>query len=73
MEKEWYVVNTYSGHESKVKEKSANYLPQEEDYPEDCFIDFDFRLIDIFERMKKANQKLEDMVIEEFYKIKADL
>ena len=21
MEKEWYVVNTYSGHESKVKEK----------------------------------------------------
>ena len=59
--------------ESKVKEKSTNYLPQEEDYPEDCFIDFDFRLIDIFERMKKANQKLEDMVIEEFYKIKEDL
>ena len=27
MEKQWYVVNTYSGHESKVKEKldSRNY------------------------------------------------
>ncbi|MGL6105127.1 hypothetical protein, partial [Romboutsia sp.] len=54
-------------------ERSTSYIPNEEDYPEDCFIDFDFRLVDIFERMKKANQKIEDLVIEEFYKIKEDL
>lgn len=43
---------------------------REEDYPEDCFIDFDFRLIDLFERVNKENQKLEDMIIEEYYKVK---
>ena len=26
MEKEWYVVNTYSGHEYKVKEKLKKYF-----------------------------------------------
>lgn len=59
--------------ESKVKEKSKNSIPEEDDYPEDCFIDFDFRLVDIFEKMRKANQKIEDMIKEEYYKIKEDL
>lgn len=45
----------------------------EEDYPQDCFIDFDFRLVDIFEKMNKANIKIEDMIKEEFFKIKEDL
>jgi 23S rRNA A1618 N6-methylase RlmF len=48
-------------------------VPSEEEYPEDCFIDFDFRLVDIFEKMRKANQKLEDLIKEEYYKIKVDL
>ena len=59
--------------ESKNISKGKVSIPQEEDYPEDCFIDFDFRLVDIFERMNKANQKLEDLLVAEFYRIKEDL
>ncbi|MCH1959930.1 DEAD/DEAH box helicase family protein [Romboutsia hominis] len=59
--------------ESKTKESSSKLYLQEDDYPEDCIIDFDFRLIDIFERMRKESQKIEDMIKEEFYNIKRDL
>ncbi|WP_243444941.1 DEAD/DEAH box helicase family protein [Romboutsia maritimum] len=58
--------------ESKTINKSQ-ITQQEELYPEDCFIDFDFRLVDIFEKMRKASQKIKDMIVEEFYKVKEDL
>ncbi|MGL5756384.1 MAG: DEAD/DEAH box helicase family protein [Paraclostridium sp.] len=59
--------------QSVAREKGAVDTLSEENYPEDCFIDFDFRLIDIFEKMRKENQKIEDIIREEFYKIKTDL
>lgn len=59
--------------ESKKIDKHSGLMPNEEDYPQDCFIDFDFRLVDLFERMKKANQKLEDLIRDEYVKIKEDL
>ena len=59
--------------ESKKLDKTTGFILKEEDYPEDCFIDFDFRLVDLFEKMNKANQKLEDAILEEFYRIKIDL
>lgn len=59
--------------ESKKVDKAAGFMLKEEEYPEDCFIDFDFRLVDLFEKMNKANQKLEDAILEEFYRIKIDL
>lgn len=59
--------------ESKKVTKNARFIPNEEDYPEDCFIDFDFRLVDIFERMNKESQKLEDFIVAEYFKIKEDL
>ncbi|MEF9992715.1 MAG: DEAD/DEAH box helicase family protein [Romboutsia sp.] len=55
----------------KVETKSA--IPKEEDYPEGCFIDFDFRIIDIFERMQRVSQKIEDFIKEEYFKVKVDL
>lgn len=58
---------------ASIGKNGESYIPNEEDYPEDCFIDFDFRIIDIFENMRKANQKLEDIIKEEFYKVKLDL
>lgn len=54
--------------ESKIRESNTTTIPSEEDYPEDCFIDFDFRLIDIFDRIKKATQKIEDKIVEEFFR-----
>ena len=59
--------------ERKKVDKTTGFILKEEDYPEDCFIDFDFRLVDLFEKMNKANQKLEDAILEEFYRIKAYL
>lgn len=59
--------------ESKKVDKTTGFILKEEDYPQDCFIDFDFRLVDLFEKMNKANQKLEDAILEEFYRIKIDL
>lgn len=59
--------------QSVAREKGAVDTLSEENYPEDCFVDFDFRLVDIFERMRKENQKIEDIIREEFCKIKNDL
>lgn len=59
--------------DSKIRERCIDIIPKEEDYPEDCFVDFDFRLVDIFEKMRKANQKIEDMIKEEYFNIKIDL
>ena len=59
--------------QSKKITNTSGFIPNEEDYPEDCFVDFDFRLVDIFEKMNKANQKLEDFILEEYFKIKEDL
>ncbi|AGY77760.1 DEAD/DEAH box helicase family protein [Clostridium autoethanogenum] len=51
----------------------SKIIPNEEDYPEDCFVDFDFRLIDIFKREDQKEKKLQDLVKEEYYRIKEDL
>lgn len=42
----------------------------EDDYPEDCFINFDFQLINLFEKMDEANKKLDSIILDEYYRIK---
>ena len=59
--------------ENKKRKVYTGVIPHEEDYPEDCFIDFDFRLVDIFERMEKDNKKLEELIADEYFKIKEEL
>ena len=41
--------------------------------PEDCFVDFDFRLVDLFEKMERSAIKLADLAKEEYLRIKSDL
>lgn len=48
-------------------------IPDEEEYPEDCFVDFDFRLVDIFKKIEQQGKKLQDIVKDEYYRIKEDL
>ncbi|KHD37130.1 DNA helicase [Clostridium acetobutylicum] len=48
-------------------------IPKEEEYPEDCIVDFDFKLIDLFKRMYQAQKKITEIVKEEFYRIKQQL
>ncbi|WP_330400309.1 DEAD/DEAH box helicase [Tepidibacter mesophilus] len=48
----------------------TNHVPTEEEYPEDCFVNFDFRLIDVFKNMEKANMNIKDMIKDEYFRIK---
>lgn len=46
---------------------------REEEYPEDCLVDFDFRLVDLFDEMSKKVTKLKDKIWEEFLRVEAEL
>jgi len=46
------------------------YMPKEEEYPDDCIIDFDFRLIDIFRKQAEAQMKIKDMIAAEYLRVK---
>ncbi|MBZ9607271.1 DEAD/DEAH box helicase family protein [Clostridium estertheticum] len=48
-------------------------LPREEEYPEDCIVDFDFQVIDIFKKMMQQQKNIFDLVVDEFNRIKEDL
>ena len=56
--------------EGKVKQGK---LPKEEEYPEDCIVDFDFQVIDIFKKMLQQQKNTFDLVVDEFNRIKEDL
>ena len=43
------------------------------EYPEDCYIDFDFQLIDIFKVQAKQELKVKDKIILEFDSVKTEL
>lgn len=48
-------------------------LPGEADFPEDCLVDFDFRLIDLFKKMAQDQKKLKDRLLDEFDRIQDEL
>jgi superfamily II DNA or RNA helicase/HKD family nuclease len=48
----------------------GGYIPNEDEYPEDCIIDFDFRLIDIFRKQAEAQMKIEDTIAAEYFRVK---
>ncbi|WP_294378657.1 DEAD/DEAH box helicase family protein [uncultured Clostridium sp.] len=56
---------------SRVDSKRG--LPDEEEYPEDCRIDFDFRLVDIFKNLASKEMKIKDRIKEEFLRVKDEL
>lgn len=47
-------------------------IPDEDEYPEGCFVSFDFRLIDLFKRMAEEQQGLFDKLKAEYLRIKED-
>lgn len=54
-----------------VEAKRNNILDY--DYPEECQIDFDFRLVDIFKQEAAREMKIKDRLLEEYYHIKEEL
>jgi superfamily II DNA or RNA helicase/HKD family nuclease len=57
----------------KGKRNRDGYIPDEEYYPEDCIIDFDFRLINIFKKMAERQKNIFDRIKDEYYRIKEEL
>lgn len=53
--------------------EKREYSSKDYDYPDDCIVDFDFRLIDLFDEMDKKNQKIKDLIRNEYERIKSDL
>ena len=41
-----------------------------EDLPDDCLVDFDMRVIDLFAEMDKKHRKIQDLVRNEYYRVK---
>ncbi len=51
----------------------ADYSSQRMLVPDDCIIDFDMQLIDLFEQMDRQQRKLADLIREEYHSIKERL
>ncbi len=43
---------------------------QDIDYPDDCLVDFEMRLIDLFRELEKKKQTIHEMIKEEYFRIK---
>ena len=46
------------------------YVPTDSEYPDDCLVDFDMRLIDLFEQMERKHRRVQDILRDEFYRVK---
>lgn len=47
--------------------------PMEFEYPEECYIDFDFRLVDLFKQQSENELNAKDKILKEYQDIKAQL
>lgn len=53
------------------KLERGSYDPADRsDFPDDCQIDFDMRLIDLFSEMDKRRLKLKDKIVNEYFRVK---
>ena len=57
-----------SGEQSFNKKGSCEY--QDLEYPDDCIVDFDMRLIDLFKEMDKKKLTLKMQIQQEYYRVK---
>lgn len=57
-----------SGEKSFRGKKAYEYIDME--YPDDCIVDFDMRLIDLFREMDKKSMSIKERIRQEFYRVK---
>jgi hypothetical protein len=55
-----------SGHEAEIADGNNEY----KDYPDDCFVDFDMRLIDLFQEMDRKHLKVRGLILHEYFRVK---
>lgn len=58
--------------ENPLKETRGAYNPQTKEYPDECHVQFDFRILDLFREMAKSDPLAKRMK-DEYYRIREDL
>ena len=53
---------------SRIEAKKGIF--KEEEYPEDCRVDFDFRIIDVFKKLASKEMNIKERITEEFLRVK---
>ena len=53
-----------------LSEKNNYYSLNQSDFPDDCLIDFDMKLIDLFAEMDKKNLKISEQIQKEYFRVK---
>lgn len=56
--------------DGKVIGEKAKYDYNDVEYPDDCIVDFDMRLIDLFKEMDKKSLSVKERIRQEFYRVK---
>ena len=51
-------------------EKQTYSLADKTDYPDDCFVDFDMKLIDLFAEMDRKQQTIKEQIKNEYFRVK---
>ena len=55
----------------KNKAEKQTYFPADKtEYPDDCFVDFDMKLIDLFAEMDKKQQTIKEQIRNEYFRVK---
>ena len=57
-----------SGGKSLIEKSGYNYSDME--YPDDCIVDFDMKLIDLFKELDKKTLSVKERIKQEFYRVK---
>lgn len=56
--------------QSYSREHAAHISEQEFEYPDDCIVDFDLQLIDVFQEMAKKNVRIRERIRGEYERVK---
>ena len=62
-----------SGGTSFEKKNGSGADNTDIEYPDDCLVDFDMRLIDLFKELEQRNMSIKDRINKEFYRVKEQL
>lgn len=52
---------------------AAVYSNADGEFPDDCIVDFDMRLIDLFQKMNKRSLTAKERIRQEYYRVKERL
>lgn len=55
---------------NNLTDQKKSYEPNDWEFPEECIVDFDIRLIDLFREMEKRGQTIGESIKQEYFRVK---